>query len=123
VENQAKSKSKYHYPLGSTSSSLKGLMETVEGLRFTLDTGHAQASAQIPEDFVQMAGPRLVEVHLSDNTGESDAHLVPGDGTANLDKLMKMLAGSDVYVCLELNPHIYPPQQVLAAAASFKSSV
>jgi sugar phosphate isomerase/epimerase len=123
VENQTKSKSKYDYPLGSTADSLKELMEAVEELRFTLDTGHAQASAQLPEDFVRMAGPRLVEVHLSDNTGESDAHLVPGEGTANLNELMGMLAGSDVFVCLELNPHIYPPQKVLAAAASFKSSV
>jgi len=121
VENQTKSKSRYHYPLGSTAASLRTLMEEVEGLRFTLDTGHAHASAQVFDDFVQMAGPKLVEVHLSDNTGESDAHLVPGEGTANLTKLMDMLAGSDVLVCLELNPHIYTPQQVLAAAVSFKS--
>jgi sugar phosphate isomerase/epimerase len=121
VENQSKSKSKYHYPLGTTAHSLEGLMEAVEGLRLTLDTGHAHASAQALDDFVQMAGPRLVEVHLSDNTGASDAHLVPGEGNANLTKLMGMLAGSDVFVCLELNPHIYTPQQVLVAAASFKS--
>lgn len=123
VENQTKSTSKYYYPLGSTKRSLEGLMEAVEGLRFTLDTGHAQASAQVPEDFVQMAGPRLIEVHLSDNTSEYDAHLIPGEGTANVNKLMGMLAGSDVFVCLELNPHIYAPKRVLAAAASFKSSV
>jgi len=123
VENQTKSKSKYHYPLGSTADSLRTLMETVEGLRFTLDTGHAHASAQDLDDFVQMAGPKLVEVHLSDNTGASDTHLVPGEGTATLTKLMGMLAGSDVFVCLELNPHIYAPQQVLAAAVSFKSNI
>jgi len=123
VENQTKSKSKYHYPLGSTTDSLRTLMEAVEELRFTLDTGHAHASAQASDDFVQMAGPKLVEVHLSDNSGTSDAHLVPGEGTANLTKLMSTLAGSDVLVCLELNPHIYEPRQVLAASASFKSSV
>ena len=123
VENQTKSKSKYRYPLGSTTDSLRTLMEAVEGLRFTLDTGHAHASAQVSDDFVQIAGPRLIEVHLSDNTGASDAHLVPGEGTANLTRLMGMLAGSEVLVCLELNPHIYAPQQVLAAASSFKSSV
>jgi sugar phosphate isomerase/epimerase len=123
VENQTKSKSKYHYPVGSTVDSLRGLMEAVEELRFTLDTGHAHASGQASDDFVQMAGRRLVEVHLSDNTGESDAHLVPGEGIANLNKLMGMLAGSDVFVCLELNPHVYAPQQVLNAALSFKSSV
>ena len=122
VENQTKSKSRYHYPLGSTADSLKTLLEAVEGLRFTLDTGHAHASAQTSDDFIQMAGRRLVEVHLSDNTGASDAHLVPGEGNANLAKLMGTLAGSDVLVCLELNPHIYEPRQVLAASASFKSS-
>jgi len=123
VENQTKSKSKYRYPLGSTTDSLRTLMEAVEGLRFTLDTGHAHASAQVSDDFVQIAGPRLIEVHLSDNTGSSDAHLVPGEGTANLTRLMGMLAGSEVLVCLELNPHIYTPQHVLAAAASFKSRI
>jgi len=123
VENMTKSKSKYHYPLGSSVDSLKVLMEAVEGLRFTLDTGHAHASAQVSDDFVQMAGSKLVEVHLSDNTGAHDAHLVPGEGTANLTRLMGMLAGSDVLVCLELNPHVYEPQQALAAAVSFKSGV
>jgi len=123
VENQAKSDSKYHYPLGSSADSLEGLMEVVEGLRFTLDTGHAHASAQDPMVLAQMAGPRLVEVHLSDNGGASDDHLVPGEGTADLRKLMERLAGSDVLVCLELNPHVYSPKQVLGAAASFKSSV
>jgi len=123
VENQTKSKSKYHYPLGSNADSVRALMEAVEGLRFTLDTGHAQASAQASDDYVQMAGPRLVEVHLSDNTGASDAHLVPGEGTANLTGLVGALAGSDVFFCLELNPHIYTPTQVLAAATSFRSSV
>ena len=122
VENQTISKSKYHYPLGSSVDSLRNLMEAVEGLRFTLDTGHAHASAQVSDDFVHMAGRKLVEVHLSDNAGEHDAHLVPGEGTANLTRLMGALAGSDVLVCLELNPHIYSPKQILDAAASFKSN-
>ena len=123
VENQTRSKSKYHYPLGSTVDSLRTLMEAAEGLKFTLDTGHAYASAQSSDDFVRMAGPKLVEVHLSDNTGEHDAHLVPGEGTAKLTGLMGALAGSDVLVCLELNPHIYAPKQILAAATSFKSGL
>jgi len=123
VENQTRSKSRYYYPLGSTADSLRELLEAVEGLRFTLDTGHAHASSQVLADFIQMAGHRLVEVHLSDNTGARDAHLVPGEGTANLMELMEKLSGSEVLVCLELNPHLYAPQQVLTAAASFKASV
>lgn len=123
VENQTKSTSRYHYPLGSTVESLQELLSGEERLRFTLDTGHAHASSLGFRDLAQKAGPRLVEVHLSDNMGEYDDHLVPGEGTADLKELMQMLAGSDVLICLELNPHRYAPDQVLRASSSFKSSV
>ena len=121
VENQAKSASKYHYPLGSTAGSLQALLSGEERLKFTLDTGHAHASGLDPFDLAQKAGPKLVEVHLSDNSGEYDDHLVPGEGTADLKKLTGKLAGSDTLICLELNPHRYTPDQVLKAASSFKS--
>ncbi len=45
-----------------------------------LDLGHAH----IKEDAisaVRAAGPRLIHVHASDNHGEKDEHLVPGEGT------------------------------------------
>ena len=123
VENQTKSSSRYHYPLASTTESLRALLSGEDGLKFTLDTGHAHASGLDPIDLVQMAGPRLVEVHLSDNAGEYDDHLVPGEGTADLKKLTGKLAGSDVLICLEINPHRYTPDQVLRASSSFKSGV
>jgi sugar phosphate isomerase/epimerase len=122
VENQARSGSRYHYPLASTAESLQALLSGEERLRFTLDTGHAHASGLDPQDLAQKAGPKLVEVHLSDNSGEYDDHLVPGEGTADLKKLTGMLAGSDVLICLELNPHRYTSGQVLKASYSFKSS-
>ncbi|HUI22833.1 MAG TPA: sugar phosphate isomerase/epimerase [Nitrososphaerales archaeon] len=120
VENMTGSTSKYYYPLGSTTEAVQALLSGEERLKFTLDTGHAHASGQDPFDFAQKAGPRLVEVHLSDNAGEHDDHLVPGEGTADLKKLPAKLASSDVLICLELNPHRYDPGQVLRAASSFK---
>jgi sugar phosphate isomerase/epimerase len=123
VENLAKSTSKYYYPLASTADSIKALLSGEERLRFTLDTGHAHASGLDPFDLAQKTGPRLVEVHLSDNGGEHDDHLAPGEGTTDLKKLTGKLAGSDVLICLELNPHRYTPAQVLRAASSFKSKV
>jgi len=123
VENQAKSASRYHYPLASTMESLQALLSGEERLTFTLDTGHAHASGLDPYDLAQKAGPKLVEVHLSDNAGEYDDHLVPGEGTADLRNLTGKLAGSDVLICLEINPHRYTPAQVLKASASFKSSL
>ena len=123
VENQTKSGSRYHFPLASTTESLQMLLAGADGLRFTLDTGHAHASDLDPIDLVQKAGPKLIEVHLSDNAGEYDDHLVPGEGTADLKKLTGKLAGSDTLICLELNPHRYTPDRVLRASVSFKSSV
>ncbi len=121
-ENQTKGSSKYHYPLASNPDSIRDILARVEELRFTLDTGHAHASGQGPSELARAAGPRLVEVHLSDNAGASDDHLVPGEGTADLKGFMRSLP-SDTLICLEINPHRYPSDRVLSASASFKNSV
>jgi len=123
VENQTKSGSRYHYPLASTAESLLSLLAGVDGLRFTLDTGHAHASGQDPSDLVQTVDRKLIEVHLSDNAGEHDDHLVPGEGTVDLKKLTGKLAGLDPLICLELNPHRYTPDRVLRESASFKDRI
>jgi sugar phosphate isomerase/epimerase len=66
---------------------------------------------------------RLTEVHLSDNGGASDDHLVPGEGTAPLKGLLDELADSDLLVCLELDPHRYSSAEALRASVSFKNGV
>lgn len=123
VENQAKSRSKYHFPLASTSESLNLILAEVEGLHFTLDTGHANVNGQNPLALAESAGPKLTEVHLSDNGGASDDHLIPGEGSLEFKGLMERLAGTRVLVCLELDPHKYTPDRVLKASALFRSSV
>ena len=122
VENQTKSRSKYHLPLACTVESLDMVLAEVDGLGFTLDTGHAHANGQDPDYLAQRAGPRLTEVHLHDNAGRSDEHLVPGEGTASLDPLWKSLAGSEVFVCLELDPYRYSPEEALRSSAALKAS-
>ena len=123
VENQTKSRSKYHFPLASTTESLDLILSEVEGLRFTLDTGHAHVNGQDPLSLAERAGAALVEVHLSDNSGASDDHLFPGEGTANLGGLMPKLSGSDVLVCLEIDPHRYTPEQVLTKSKAFRDGL
>jgi len=121
VENQSASTSKYNYPLATSTKSIEVFLGAVEGLRFTLDTGHAHVSGQSPSRMAQWAGSRLIEVHLSDNGGTSDDHLVPGEGTADLKSLREILSGTDVLLCLELNPHRYTPQEVLRASAALRT--
>lgn len=120
VENQAKSRSKYHLPLGSTPESLESILR-LESLGLTLDTGHAHASGQDPSLLMRRGGGRLTEVHLHDNGGESDEHRVPGEGTADLEPLMKSLAGTDALVCLELDPYRYSPEEAVGASLSLKA--
>jgi sugar phosphate isomerase/epimerase len=123
VENQTSSVSNYHYPILCTPESGSGYLDSVEGLRFTLDTGHAHASGQDPSVFAAKAASRLVEVHLSDNRGSADEHLIPGEGTADLVPLVRKVAGTDVLLCLELDPYRYTPDRIMQASTAFKSSV
>lgn len=120
VENMTKGSSKYHFPLGSTQESLELILADVDKLRFTLDTGHAHANGQVLLDLEERNKQKLVEVHLNDNGGKNDDHLVPGEGTATLDELMRSLDGTDVLTCLEINPHRYTPEEVIRSAASLK---
>lgn len=44
-----------------------------------LDTGHAHL-ARFIDSFLTLAGPRLAHVHIHDNHGTYDDHLIPGEG-------------------------------------------
>ena len=115
VENQTKSTSKYYYPHASTPESLKLLLTELPASECTLDTGHANASGQDPWKMRESLGSRITEIHFSDNMGSADDHLIPGQGSARLEGFMEQIARSQVLVCLELNPHRYTVEEVLAA--------
>ncbi len=123
VENQAKGRSRYHLPLGSTTESLDFILDQDKALGFTLDTGHAHVNGQDPSLLMRRAGPRLTEVHLHDNAGESDEHRIPGEGTTNLEPLMRDLADSDTLVCLELDPYRYSPEEAIRSSSSLRAKV
>jgi sugar phosphate isomerase/epimerase len=123
AENQTRSRSKYHFPLASTVESLELILTEVDGLGFTLDTGHAHVNGQSPLTIADRAGAKMTEVHLSDNSGDSDDHLIPGEGTAPLKQFMQSIAAKEVLVCLEIDPHRYTPERVMEASLLFKSSV
>jgi sugar phosphate isomerase/epimerase len=120
VENQTKSRSKYHFPLASTTESLELILAEVDGARLTLDTGHAHVNGQDPLAMAHRFESKLSEVHLSDNAGTADDHLIPGEGTAHLGGLIEKLFDSEVLLCLELDPHRYTEEQVLRAASETK---
>ncbi len=119
IENQVRSRSHYHFPVGGEAESIDALLTSVPGTSYTLDTGHAHVSGDDPSRLLGRFRKDVSEVHLSDNDGSADEHLVPGRGTARLGEFVRMLEGTDILVCLELNPYKYSAEEVLNAVAEF----
>jgi sugar phosphate isomerase/epimerase len=121
VENLAMSASKYHFPLASTTESLLQVLADTEGTRCTVDTGHAHVSGFNSVEMVEQVGDKLAEIHLSDNAGLSDDHLIPGKGTISFEGLMNRASRTDALLCLELNPHKYSEKEVLGSIEGTRS--
>ena len=93
---------------------LKEVMHRVEvfsdegGLGICVDVGHAHMVEMEGEPavaFLREFRNRLVHLHLADNFGERDEHLVPGDGTIDWRAVAEELEeqGFSGYGALELN--------------------
>lgn len=123
VENQTRSHSPYHFPIASNIESLELILAEVDGLKFTFDTGHAHVNGQDLDAIAARNESTLAEVHLSDNGGKADEHLIPGEGNALLRPVLDRVKGTDVYVCLELDPHRYTGEQALGAAKPIRDTL
>ena len=51
-----------------------------------LDTGHAHLSGQMTA-LLRLCGDRILNIHVHDNLGDDDTHLVPGQGRIDWDAL------------------------------------
>jgi sugar phosphate isomerase/epimerase len=68
-----------------------GAMETVE-VGVCVDTGHAHLAGELPT-IAQKLSSHLWMVHASDNRGQFDDHLAPGDGHIDWQQFLGNLAG------------------------------
>lgn len=96
------------YPLASVEAVCE-LVDKLErdNLKICLDTGHAAiffGSDIAPA--VRYIGKRLEAVHIHDNMGKEDEHLIPGDGIIDWDGFAAALKeiGFDKVVSLETSP-------------------
>jgi sugar phosphate isomerase/epimerase len=88
--------------------NLRLIMAQVDGLRFTLDVGHAFMKVKKTDTILKMIGelsPYLLHVHLHDNHGFRDEHLPLGVGTIEVPKIVAGLkqAGYDKTITLEIH--------------------
>lgn len=76
-----------------TTKHLEYVLENVMSSRagFCYDSGHHNCWA-ISEDFMGKYGSRLMALHLHDNDGTGDQHLLPFDGTCDWPVIMSDIA-------------------------------
>jgi sugar phosphate isomerase/epimerase len=97
------------------------------GLRFNFDIGHAHLAEGPEEERIEKGFAPLhdlvASVHLHDNHGEKDEHLVPGDGSIDWDAATNALKTSgerELPIVLELKekagPEALTPTEQLEAA-------
>lgn len=69
-----------------------------------LDTGHCHVNAEDFRKVIPLCKGRPLHIHLDDNNGQSDAHLIPGKGTVDFEALVEALdeIGYDGFVSAEL---------------------
>ncbi len=53
-----------------------------------IDVGHANIWEKPPESVIEKGKGKISATHISDNDGNSDLHLVPGDGVINWEKVI-----------------------------------
>ena len=68
-----------------TRSVLENALAHVADLEICLDIGHANIAEGGIEAFLDRLGTVIGHVHLADNYGQTDDHLVPGDGYISME--------------------------------------
>jgi sugar phosphate isomerase/epimerase len=91
-----------HSFLLENSSDFLDLIGEGLPLKMTLDVGHANTTAQL-EKYVREMGPRIDHVHLHDNRGSHDEHLVIGAGTIDWPFLKRSLDMNRLTGVIEAN--------------------
>ena len=68
-----------------------------KNLGILIDVGHCWEGGEDPAQAIKEAGEYLFGLHIHDNHGKSDEHLVLGEGTINWEELIKSLRNNVPY--------------------------
>jgi len=77
------------------------------------DTGHANMQEMPQDEELRLLGKHVRALHVQDNHGDADSHLVPFLGTMNLDAVMTGLSdiGYDGYFTFEVGGFFNPAEK------------
>jgi sugar phosphate isomerase/epimerase len=114
LENLIPDKLGYTHVMASNLPEWTQLLGDI-GCGAVLDTSHSAASGMSLEDVFGQLGTAIRAIHLSDNDGVSDLHLLPGDGhdvTAGLSGILSRI-GYDGVITYEITPLHYSLHEIL----------
>ncbi|MDR1954453.1 MAG: sugar phosphate isomerase/epimerase [Candidatus Methanoplasma sp.] len=77
--------------MGQLPKDLFGLIEGTD-LKICFDVGHANTMEAIDE-FIEVFGERIANVHIHDNMGDTDTHMTIGDGNIDFARVFSKLNG------------------------------
>ncbi|HVB86565.1 MAG TPA: sugar phosphate isomerase/epimerase family protein [Candidatus Dormibacteraeota bacterium] len=79
--------------LGCPATLHQFIQQTHLQVKFCFDTGHAHIEGGVGPGF-ELMRERVVSVHVHDNHGEKDEHLLPSDGTIDWDQAFVAFASA-----------------------------
>ncbi len=98
--------------------NLRLLADAIDHELFGLcfDTGHFNLFSRVTlEEWIGQTGKRIIELHLHDNDGKSDAHTSIGKGTFDFRTLFSLLAdGNDILRTIEA----HSPEEVMESISA-----
>ena len=119
VENSLPTKPR----LGDTVAEVVRLVEGIgaDGIGYCLDTSHANIGGD-PVAALDLVGPGLLTLHISDNDGKSDQHALPFEGTVDWPAFMAALeaTGYDGVFMMEVRATREPKQMLREARLCFE---
>jgi sugar phosphate isomerase/epimerase len=75
-------------------------------LGYCLDAGHGRLFSKVPiEDWIEVLGSRLLEIHLHDNHGQADDHLPLGHGEIDFPAIFSALKRKNLQPIITIEPH------------------
>ena len=85
---------------GSTGEELRDLIDTLNEMHgpcfaACVDTGHAVVAKQDPAEMIRTLGSRIKVLHIQDNLGVKDEHLIPTEGKIDWKSVAEALRDAD----------------------------
>ncbi len=75
-------------------------------VRFCFDTGHANTFGSAPyQEWIEVLGNRLGEIHIHDNNGTTDQHLPVGEGNFPFRELLALVRAKKLTPILTVEMH------------------